>query len=96
MWPFLHGKRPERELAVQLQLKPKLRRQSFVSSIRVRLCGEFNNGKRPEREIAVQLHLKSKLRRQSFVSSIPVGLGGEFNNAHVANIFTSLCRKSGF
>jgi hypothetical protein len=94
--PFLHGKRPERELAVQLHLNPTLRRQSFVSSIRVRLGGEFNNGKRPERELAVQLHLKPKLRRQSFVSSIPVRLGGEFNNYYVANILTSLCMKRGF
>jgi hypothetical protein len=43
VWPFLHAKRPERELAVQLHLKPTLRRQSFVSSVPVRLDGEFNN-----------------------------------------------------
>jgi hypothetical protein len=43
VWLFLHGKRLERELAVQLHLKSKLHRQSFVSSILVRLDLEFNN-----------------------------------------------------
>jgi len=56
----------------------------------------FLHGKRPERELVAQLHLKPKLRRQSFVSSLPVRLDGEFHNDYAANIFTSLCTKSGF